>query len=272
MQTHFQIRPIASESGDVNAVLSIVPPKTCIVFVHGYSGSSVDTWAEFDRMMPRENACKSVDLIFYGYDGLFAELAASSSIFASFLKPLAIRPMDLIGDIPGAHDRGLDFGYKRILIVAHSLGAVITRWALLDLRDSGESWLDRIEMVLFSPAHKGARVKDLASEVLSGFSFAKLFNSWIRFQSPLVDQLTEGSAELKFLEGRTIAAINKDGRRPYLVPRAVIIAQYERIVSNIRFASDNPPLAFANKGHIAVCKPSDAWRAPVDAVLQGVLE
>ena len=269
MQTHFQIRPVGEVDDETYALLSVMPNRQCIVFIHGYSGKPLETWAEFDRLLPQESCCTGVDVFFYGYDGLFAEMAASASLFADFLESILARPMSMIRRaLPPGASREADFRYDRVLLVAHSLGAVVTRWALLDLRDRGHRGLDAVSMVLFAPAHKGARVQALANEVLGGFSFTRILGAGARFQSPLVDQLAVGSRELESLEARTTGSVREDGARSYLVPRCIVIAEFEKIVSNLRFASDGPPRAFRRATHMNVCKPRDSWRDPLVVVTE----
>ena len=125
-------------------------------------------------------------------------------------------------------------------------------------------------MVLFGPAHKGARVARLAAEVGSGFPLLGLLLTAFRFYSPLVEQLAENSLYLANLENRTQTAIGTDGKQPYLVPRSICIAQYERIVTNLPFAADPPATPIHKKSHMEMCKPTRCWRAPLDTVLNGL--
>jgi hypothetical protein len=67
--------------------------------------------------------------------------------------------------------RDKTFEYKRVILAAHSLGAVICRWALLFAHNKKKAgaadhgWVDRTAMVLFAPAHMGAVVSDLVREL-----------------------------------------------------------------------------------------------------------
>jgi pimeloyl-ACP methyl ester carboxylesterase len=267
MQSHYPLRPIGGDIEDTYSLFAINPSRKAIIFIHGYSGDPLTTWSQFDSLLPLEAKSAGHDLFFYGYDGLFSDMAASAGIFAQFLRSVAQDPTRLLRALPPSVTREPKFQYDEITIVAHSLGAVITRWALLDLRDNACGELERFRMVLFAPAHKGARVDRLAAAVGSGFPLLGLLWTGFRFSSPLVEQLAENSAYLAALETRTQKAIQADGKRSYLVARRIFIAEYEKIVRNLAFAGDPPATPIPKKSHMEMCKPTELWRAPLDEVL-----
>lgn len=149
------------------------------------------------------------------------------------------------------------------MIVAHSLGAVITRRALLDATRLQAPWTTKTKLVLYAPAHKGASVADLALEVASSFTFLRLFGVGARFVSPLIDQLKPNSPDLNALLAETKQA-RKDGANGHLVAARVVIAEYERIVRNETFADDPPPDTIPETDHLSVCKPRSDFRRPLE--------
>lgn len=270
MQTHFPLRPIGGDVEDTYSLFAINPTGKAILFIHGYSGDALTTWSQFDSLLPLEAKSAGHDLLFYGYDGLHSDMPASAGIFAQFLKYLAQDPSHLLRALPPLVTRDPKFRYDEIMIVAHSLGAVIARWALLDLYDNGCRDLERFQMVLFAPAHKGARVDRLAAAVGSGFPLLGLLWTGFQFNSPLVEQLGEESPYLASMEERTQTAIRAEGKKSYLVPRSIRIAEYEKIVRNLTFAADPPATPISKKNHMEICKPTESWRVPLDEVLNGL--
>jgi pimeloyl-ACP methyl ester carboxylesterase len=261
MQTHLSPRHLPGTrrpDKDVQALFSAQPDGRAVLFIHGYSGDALDTWSDFHVLLPGGTACRGRDLFFYGYDGLRAEMTASAALFRDFLARLFGRPAALVNEsLPPEMQRQQGFEYHDVVIVAHSLGAVIARRALLDATRVGTPWVQNVRMVLYAPAHKGATVAELALEAAGSFRFLRLFSSLARFQSPLIDQLKAGSPDLlKLLEDTEEACRN--GANPHLIARRVVIAEYERIVRNETFASDPPPETIPDTTHISVCKPSSS--------------
>jgi hypothetical protein len=213
-------------------------------------------------MLPEEAQCSHHDLFFYEYDGLYANMDASAGSFRRLIDLLFENPAAVINQsLPEAIRRPTDFAYDQIVLVAHSLGAPIVRKALLSGWRDKASWHGKTKLVLFAPAHKGARVVGLAKEVIGGFRFLPFVAGIWRFKSPLVDELAPGSPYLIQLENETKAALAAGGR-PSLVADKVFHAQHEQIVEGLRFA-DDPDSVPLKGNHISICKPTDDFQDPV---------
>ena len=266
MQTHLaarRLKGIDKPDKDVQVMFAVEPSRKAVLFIHGFSGDAIETWSDFHLLLPATHPCQGRDLFFYGYDGLRAEMTASASLFRDFLDRLFRETARYVNDnLPPAAGRPPGFSYDGLAIVAHSLGAVITRRALLDATRMRLSWPSKTKMVLYAPAHMGASVADLALEVASGFKFLRLFGSLARFESPLIDQLKPGSRDLETLLMETNAAC-QGGKNRHLVACKVIIAEYERIVRNERFGADPPPQTIAETTHTSVCKPRRDFQRPL---------
>jgi pimeloyl-ACP methyl ester carboxylesterase len=260
-QTHLQERELAHDSV-AHLIPSIKPDGRVMIFVHGYGGADcMETWSDFPRLLPLHPQVAGCDFIFYGYDGLRADLVASAGLFERFLNDLlsgtAIR---LNAALPISASRPAGFSYNKIMLVGHSLGAVILRWALLDARSRNRNWLEdgRIRFMLYAPAHSGADVVALAREILErGAFFLRFFSGAARFVSPLIDQLKPNSEHLQTLARNSRQAMREVGPTSYLKPAAVVIAEYENIVRNIPFCEDGPAEVIQGTNHISICKPTE---------------
>lgn len=266
-QTHLALRLLkGTEKPDkeVQVLFSVQPNRKAVLFIHGYSGEAITTWSDFDQLLPECTSSKFRDVFFYGYDGLRAEMTASASLFRDFLDRLFQNTSWFVNNnLPDAAIRPAEFGYDELVIVAHSLGAVIARRALLDATRLEATWVSRIKLVLYAPAHKGASATKLALEVASSFPFVKFFSALARFKSPLIDQLAPDSPDLKKLLEETIKAC-ENGANPHLKAKKVVIAEYELIVRNEAFGEDPPPVTIPNTTHMSVCKPRKDFRRPLD--------
>jgi hypothetical protein len=155
--------------------------------------------------------------------------------------------------------------YSRCVVVAHSLGAVVSRWALLRAYSSQRAWLGNIRYLLFAPAHRGGIIVSSLSELLRGNIIAKALSDAAKVGIPLLNELAADSAMLKVLEEQTKAAVS--GGCQALLPNRVVIAEYEDVVSNLPFPGDPYPTAVRDARHTSVCKP-DKFLASIDFVTE----
>jgi len=265
MQTHLAPRTLKGTNKpekDIQALFAVQPNRTGILFIHGFSGDAIKTWSDFHELLPGSAKCSGSDIFFYGYDGLRAEMNSSAAIFREFLDRLFGETKTFLAiNLPPSAQRVADFKYDKLIIVAHSLGAVISRRALLDATRINSVWVTKTKLILYAPAHKGARVAELAIEVASSFSFLKFFGMGARFESPLIDELRPESRALRTLLKDTKYALSNGDNR-HLVAAQVIIAEHEKIVENESFGEDPPPVAIPETTHTSVCKPNKNFLKP----------
>jgi pimeloyl-ACP methyl ester carboxylesterase len=265
MATHLPERSLNwGNYGKLRAVLAKDSQRQAVLFVHGYGGDALGTWARFHEMLPDEAQCAHHDLFFYDYDGLFGNMDTSSGTFRKLLDLLFENPAAVINlSLPLPIYRPKDFAYDRIVLVAHSLGAAIVRKALLSAwRDKAE-WNGKTKLILFAPAHKGASVARIAEQAIGGFRFLPLIAGLWKFKSPLVDELTPGSPYLVQLEQETKIALLAGA--PALTADRVFHASNEQIVERLRFAEDPDPVPL-DGDHFSICKPMDSFQDPLLAV------
>jgi pimeloyl-ACP methyl ester carboxylesterase len=265
MQNHLPIERISDDENGLTiyALYAWKPEGKAIVFIHGYSGDAVQSWSAFEQLLPSSQACKGHDIYFYGYDSRFSDIIAEASGFRDFLAKLLDEPKRYMASLsslnPGRWD---NFTYDHALIVAHSLGAVMARQALLDATRDQRKWPQRCELLLFAPAHKGTKGVDIGIGLADSIPFLKYLTPVLRYTSTAIDDLKEDSPILLQLEQETLNA-TAAGANPHLKARKVLIAQHEKIVNNLRFANDPAPEKIPGTSHTNICKPNSARLEPL---------
>lgn len=233
--------------------LSKRPPTALVVFVHGFRGDALETWQPFDRIATGSEAFREVDLVFFGYDAHYSNVMASSSFLYDFLKDAVAGPEAIVSALLPKLRADRSKGYKRIVLVAHSLGAVVCRWALLRAVEEKKEWRENVKMLLFAPAHSGSDLGAVASAAFSNVPWVPLFVEAVKAKVPLVKELDPESRILTELAERVRRASPNE-----LCLRAhrVIVAEREIVVSNLPFPGDPCPDALRDTDHVSVCKPS----------------
>lgn len=230
---------------------STAKPKNLIIFVHGFVGDAVGTWNEFPSLVRSNSAYSDSDVIFFGYDSLKGQANNNALRFYQFLKLIAEGSANHFGyKRDGVTNY---FTYNRILIVAHSLGSIIVRRALLNAKHDNKDWLSSCKMVLFAPAHRGARIQNLVTEtsmivrIFAGLGFYKI---------PVLDDLRPQSQTIQNLIADTQKYLTQnDG--DFTIAHNVIWADKETVVHNDSFCNDPVATLIDGKSHTTVCKPTD---------------
>lgn len=285
---HYLPSPLLQASGDVwgtdsRVILSEDPATSaCLVFVHGFGGSAVDTWVDFPALVPQEPKCAQYDAFFWGYDGLFSSADFSAAELRSFIAALLREPATQIVNPSrpsGAPERPAAFAYERVIVCAHSLGAVITRRAVVDMARGIEAYHDvlpRLRLQFFAPAHKGAHIIAFGEQVLAAiplpFPVDGLAAEAIRSKFPALRSLEVGCQALLDLEEATRALVRSDKARYDFLRAHVLHAQNDRVVEHTPFGEDHPQLFVRQHNHRSLCKPTATFRAPMEIVLKRVSE
>jgi pimeloyl-ACP methyl ester carboxylesterase len=264
--------PFGLKGGRKTKVLlsSAAPQTTACVFVHGFGGTSVGTWENFPGILLEKPEAAGYDLIFYGYDS--KRSANTSAIeLLDFLTGIFTDPATVWNKLlHPSRARPAQFAYKRIVIVAHSLGAVVTRRALLDAlwrkQEWGSAdydWVQHVRLVLFAPAHCGARVQRLAASFT--FPFKLPVFEFFHYRWPSFEDLKPESKVLERLSADTTVAL-KSGSNGFLKAKNVLWATDETVVYNDYFVGDPPPRTIVGT-HTSVCKPHKTFDEPLKWVL-----
>ena len=272
-QTHIRFRVREHESRTMHvAFWRKNPPETTIiyrsdkccghlvVFVHGFNGSACSTWSQFPERTLDNPVFRDVDVVFYGYDGIRQQAQDSGDEFYRFVNRLILHPLDgILENVLPLLERSTSFSYKRITFVAHSLGAVVTRIALLDAYQENRPWLAKSELVLYAPAHMGSRIRKLAAEALIGIPYVAGVGAIAAGWFKILNDLEEESQLLKLLREQTLEAEKKT---PQLRAKAVVVSKADDVVINTRFPNDPVSDHIDSATHITICKPRAGFLGP----------
>jgi pimeloyl-ACP methyl ester carboxylesterase len=252
-------------------------PVNAVIFIHGWGGDAGSTWDSFPQFAGTMPETSNADVFFLDYPSLQSQVPFCAAQLRGFLFDLVRQPVNCIinPSLPTSAPRRAENGfYRRVLIIAHSMGAVISRRALLDLDQQPDGFTDnelaRFKLLFFAPAHSGSAIPLLIGSGL-GLDFvpgAKLIGSLARLWFQSLRDLEEGSSFLRQLaddckelrEARTERHASVRHLRA-----AVYHAQNDRVVSQNNFDHDPPFKPVMGQNHRSICKPNETYRDPVEA-------
>lgn len=245
-------------------ILSRAPAGRLIVFVHGYTGKAVGTWEDFDTILPAEADLKDCDFLFYGYPGFSSNVVASAALLYQDLDAIFHEPRTIVQDV-GILTRRPIVPFQKVLLVGHSLGSLLIRWALLMAHQDSKTWLNSVKFVLFAPAHSGNLLDTAAEELKSASSWLSFGTGATALMSPFLKELSPGSAVIEKLK----EGVLQSGSTALRAVK-VVIAELDKVVSNLPFPGDPVPIGVRDKGHISVCKPGTGYDLPVRIVKESL--
>ncbi len=241
-------------------------PTSVVLFIHGFLGNATSTWDEFPALIRERRDFENSDVIFYGYDSEKGQASNNALKFYEFLKIALVQTPGTIN----YQRRGLpeSFQYSKIIFVAHSLGSIVLRRALLNAKAEKCKWLEKEKMVLFAPAHRGARVQKLIFDSLN--SFGKVIAGLGFFGIPVLDDLRPESVTITSLIKDTEALLQKN-EGEFTKAHTVIWAGNEYVVHNERFCEDPIAKVIGDKTHSEVCKPIEKkFLDPIEFVIKAL--
>ena len=169
-----------------------------IVFVHGLTGNAYNTWLHKDTRLHWPSELLSQDIadartLTFGYD----------ADIISFWNPVSNNRLsnhaeNMVGELVRERER-TNTETRKILFVAHSLGGLVTEYALSHSRNAVEEHLHQIErctagIVFLGVPHYGA---DLASWASFGM---RMVSALKRANKDIVGILKPGSEILRVVE------------------------------------------------------------------------
>lgn len=250
------------------AHLSLKPAKRAIVFVHGFAGRGLLTWTRFPDLLQGEPKTADYDLIFFEYDSFGRQLGDIVTRLKTFLNNLMTNASPIVNRglaLPDHRPKG--FAYDQVLLVAHSLGAVVTRRTLLDYFGNGTPWVPHATFTLFAPADMGASGTALITEALQGVPFASLGSAAIKTFFPVLRSLEAGSMPLDRLRKDTLTLSKDKNTNPHLRAQLVVFAATDSVVEKEKFLVDEKEGSIPGTTHTTVCKPDDAHTQAIHFLL-----
>jgi pimeloyl-ACP methyl ester carboxylesterase len=240
-------------------------PEKLVVFVHGFGGSAQGTWKGFPERLEQDPAFKRTDFIYFGYKSRRQAQVSAQEFLELLMAVLGRRATSFT---PSSLGRKSPPAYKKIVLVSHSLGALITRRALLMARQLNAPWLGRTRFLLFAPAHRGCNLIPLLTTCLPGAW--KIGSLLIQFAIPVLQDLTPDSTALNDLERDTQAVIDAHADHNISIASEIIWAERETVVIAGNFCLDPLPILAYDQGHMSVCKPNADYLLPVDHVKEAL--
>jgi len=265
--THMLPESMPSWGTGSRAYWALEPNGDVIVFVHGFGGSAVHSWSQFDVLLPE---IANHDVVFYGYDSFRLAITVAARELGELLDSLFVAGAMTVN---GTIERELyrddqKFVVRRVLLVGHSVGAVICRRTLLDAANAGALWVDRVKLVLFAPAHMGTDLMCLWTS-LAG-SFRVPLDALVKFRIPILREIERGSQVLNDLRSSTKEAMH-DGGRSYLRAVAIAICEIDRVVVPDPFCpADELATVIPRTTHRSICKPNENYSRPLE-IIRGCL-
>jgi hypothetical protein len=253
--------------------------ESAVVFVHGWGGSAARTWEEFPWCVASMREAASSDAYFLDYPSILPQVPFCAARFRKFLFDLVHDPIGRVVNpsLPsGAPRRTTGGRYGRIVLVAHSMGPVVVRRALLDLERADpdrltDGELGGIRLLFFAPAHSGSRIPlligaGLGLDMLPG---AALIGSLLKLTIQSLRDFEEGSPALQKLaddcrESRTLR--EERGAATRHLRACVYHAQNDRVVAQSDFDDDFPFETVMHKNQSTVCKPEGRYTTPMEAL------
>jgi hypothetical protein len=219
----------------------------------------------FPLLIAEDNAFAKSDILFYGYESLRTQARLNALRLHTALDTLGTKANDLIRrSLPFETKRDEPFSYERIVLVAHSLGAVIARQAVLDAYKNNDAWADRVELILFSPAHMGSHLRNLLKETIYKFLPSVFIGPIIEYRYQVLKDLEPRSDFLMTLREATQKQLPSSHR---LKAKTIVHASQERVVETSDFLIDDPtPILIEGRAHTNICKPNRTYSDPVDIV------
>jgi pimeloyl-ACP methyl ester carboxylesterase len=264
------------------------PEGKLVVFVHGFNGDALATWGNFWTFWPK--TLGGWDLAFFGYPAfklsrsprkLISQptftIDSHADTLNKFLRAMDDSPSCMINEgirplieLDSNYEREHNFQYSQIVLVAHSMGAVVCRRASILFKN--QAWVTKSRLALFAPAHKGATPLILLNG-LTNIRSGPLIAAALKYRVPELKKLEENGPYLKELEKDTKTAIKKGQQGPFIAD-PLIWSVPENYVVNDFFADDSKNSQSGaepvpNKPHSEVCKPKrypNEYMLPIERI------
>lgn len=262
---HFIPEPIKSGRDSI-VFHARQPAARLIVFVHGFGGSATGTWDQMHEMLPLRPEAAGWDIVFYGYRSLQARALMNADLLRQFISTFTDTRFSKQNKSRPAGQPPLT--YEKVVIVAHSLGALITRRAVLDAFKEGLPWASKTRLVLFGPAHRGASLAALGKELFkAGGSWGAVVTIVLKLGAPVLQDLELDSPFVFELQEATKEALKRHKKPPLKADR-VVFGERDIVVQALSFCQDKASVAIQGHSHMSVCKPLPGYLTPLEMIVE----
>lgn len=237
-------------------------PETLVIFVHGFFGDAVTNWSEFERSVGNKIDFIKCDFIFYGYDSLSVQVTGNGHILYDHLQKFVKPPQKIIRT-----RRPIAESYNKIILLAHSLGAIVVRRALLSAKYDEAPWLNLCSMILFAPAHCGVHPQKMALELLP--NIISIVAIVAPFIFPVLNDIQKNAQTIADLKTESEKYLS-NGEGNFAIASIILEAPGDRVVYLGRFGRDPNPKTQQGRKHKNVCKPSlkQQYSEPIKALIE----
>jgi hypothetical protein len=247
--------------------------RRLVVFVHGFIGHAVGTWANFHMAGRSGIWWQEADLLFVGYSWRKDRIVSVAHRIRNNLPRFYPTPFALPGTA-GAPRPDYGSPYEELIVAGHSLGGLIVRRAVYD---SVVEWIDRGRPATERPALLNAKVR-LFSPCIAGYELAgnlglaealggtKLLEPILR-RSPAYRELKAGSGILTDTREQTEKHASTENIGAL---RAEIVwASPDNVVLPLRYGTDPVDDSWDGTTHVTVCKPNQRFSQPFKFIESG---
>jgi len=244
---------------DTHAYWSLNPIGRLLVLVHGFNGAAGTTWLGLPQQLILQTEVAGCDIVSFGYDSVKQTGGESAMQLQIFLDKLFTETSRIINrsfdDNGSKVRRPENWKYGQIVLAGHSLGACVSRRALLNQIQAGRNkWEVEIRLVWFAPAHRGAKIKLLIDAVALAIpgGYKESLDGVSKYFSPALEDLEKRS---EFLEELLEDTKELCDEHPSLKAPMTFWALRDKVVTNGTFAKDATPFEFVDEtSHVSICK------------------
>jgi hypothetical protein len=151
--------------------------------------------------------------------------------------------------------------------VGHSLGGALIRRATLDALFEQRHWAKNAHLLLFAPAHRGALLAKLKSELKGAGKLFAVLSAMVDLGVPVFHDLLPGSQFISAMKEDALKMWENNAGSPVIADR-VIHGQLDKVVVMERFCHDPPSKTLQGHSHTSVCKVSAQFVYPLEEVLR----
>jgi hypothetical protein len=251
---------------------------TAAFFVHGFLGDPYDTWMNFHWMIDTHSQefaeWQTTDAYFLNYSSFTMSIDDASEALLAFVKQFSngvpdelLRVDAAFPEIPGLLPPPQEVlpprGYRNIVLIGHSEGAVLIRRAIVinfkRFADTASN-LSNASLFLFAPAILGFTPSGFLGSGLSISQFRRMINPFLHFSPAYVELKTGNSLAVLRSDTETL----QDEHPHCRCFRAdVLFGSNEHVVARGEFLRDRPHVPVQGKNHMNVCKPTEDYREPI---------